>query len=136
MTPPNLIDWETALEEMLKRWRLILRKIDARDEGGVLALANMLDEFCELAVRERRTAAGDRNDPAVPVLKFPPDADVSGRCAFCRAFMSRGGCFGPLHDLNKAILNRQWATARRVAEQHLELLLGLEFTRQDGETVH
>jgi hypothetical protein len=50
--------------------------------------------------------------------------------------MSRGGCFGPLHALNKAILNRQWATARRVAEEHLELLLGLEFTRQDGETVH
>jgi hypothetical protein len=50
--------------------------------------------------------------------------------------MSRGGCFGPLHALNKAVLNRQWTTARRVAEEHLELLLGLEFTRQDGETVH
>jgi hypothetical protein len=81
-------------------------------------------------VNERRAVAGDRRDPAVPVLKFPPDADVSGRCAFCRAFMSRGGCFGPLHALNKAILNRQWTTARRVAEEHLELLLGLEFTRR------
>jgi hypothetical protein len=61
---------------------------------------------------------------------------MSGRCAFCRAFASLGSCFGPLHALNKAILGHQWTAARQVAEEHVERLLTLNFTRDDGETVH
>jgi hypothetical protein len=129
-------EWEQARLEMLGRWQMIIRKIEAHDEGGVLALANMMDEFCEVAVEERRAASGDRNDPAVPVLKFPPDIDVGGRCAFCRAFAQMGGCFGPLHALNKAVLDGHWTAARRVAEQHLEVLQGLRFTHSGEEIVH
>ena len=136
MTPLNAKRWDTARQQMLRRWELILVKIDARDEGAVLALANMMDEFCEIATLERQAATTDRNDPAVPVLKFPPDAVLSGRCAFCRAFVSLGGCFGPTHALNKAILGRRWDEARRVASEQLERLLTLTFPSPVVETIH
>lgn len=136
MGPPTTKQWDRALQEMVRRWRLILEKIDLHDEGAILALANMMDEFCEVAVMERRAASSDRDDPAVPVLKFPPDDAMRGRCVFCRAFVSLGGCFGPLHALNKAVLERRWAIARRVAEEHLDRLRTLDFSRQPGGTVH
>ena len=136
MGPLSTDRWERARREMVSRWKLILEKVEARDEGGVLALANMMDEFCEVAVEERKAAAGDRKDPAVPVLKFPPEPDISGRCAFCRAFTEIGGCFGLLHSLNKAVLERRWPTARRVAEEHLERLEALRFSHSPADTVH
>jgi hypothetical protein len=72
----------------------------------------------------------------VPVLKFPPDADLLGRCAFCRAFAQSGGCFAPLHALNKAVLNQRWDVARVVAQDHLKSLLDLRFGPATGHTVH
>jgi len=129
-------EWERARQEMLGRWQMIIRKIEAHDEGSVLALANMMDEFCEVAVEERKAASGDRDDPAVPVLKFPPDIDVGGRCAFCHASLQIGSCFGPLHALNKAVLDGHWTAARKVAEQHLEVLQALRFTHSGDETIH
>lgn len=136
MTSSAAKRWEDARQEMLKRWRRILKGIDARDEGAVLALANMMDEFCEVALEERRAATGSQDDPAVPVLKFRSDANLGGRCSFCRAFVSMGGCFGPLHALNKAVLDRSWIAARKVAEQQLERLLALDFDPHQEETVH
>ena len=137
MSPMSLRRWETARQQMIRRWEEIVRRIDARDEGPALALANMLDEFCEIAAVERQAAAGRRDDPAVPVLKFPPDAALSGRCVFCRAFVSQGGCFGPTHALNKAMLDHRWEEARRVAAEQLERLRRLSFeSAAPPETVH
>lgn len=136
MRNPDDQDWERARQAMVQRWRLILKKIDAGDTAGTLALANMLDDFCIAAAEARKAATSDRDDPAVPVLKFPPDSDLVGRCAFCRAFARVGGCFAPLHALNRALLDRRWAVARLVAEQHLRSLLGLRFEGSPEETVH
>jgi hypothetical protein len=137
MTSMNLERWEAARQQMVRRWEEIVRRIDARDEGRVLALANLLDEFCELAAVERQAAAANRDDPAVPVLKFPPDDSLSGRCVFCRAFVSLGGCFGPTHALNKALLNRSWPDARRIASEQLDRLRALTFAPEHPcETVH
>src|SRR5262245_2200112 len=136
MTPPDTRRWEAARQEMLKRWERILRKIDARDEGRALVLANMMDEFCEVAVEQRKAAAGDEDDPAIPVLKFPRGAEITGRCVFCRALVKHGGCFGPLHALNKALLDGRWAAARQVAEEQLERIRGLVFEARADETVH
>lgn len=137
MTPMTLKRWETARQQMIRRWEEIVRRIEARDEVAVLALANMLDEFCEVAAVERQAAADNRDDPAVPVLKFPPEAALSGRCAFCRAFVSLGGCFGPTHALNKAILDSRWDSARRVAGEQLERLRALSFEpSRPEETIH
>ena len=135
MHNPDDRDWERARQGMVQRWRLILKKIDARDEAGTLALANMLDDFCVAATEARKAATSDRDDPAVPVLKFPPDSDLIGRCAFCRAFARSGGCFAPLHALNRAVLDRRWGVARLVAEEHLRSLLVLRFDTPE-ETVH
>jgi hypothetical protein len=137
MTTMSLKRWEAARRQMVRRWEEIVRLIDAHDEGRVLALANMLDEFCEVAAVERQAAAANRDDPAVPILKFPPDASVSGRCAFCRAFVSLGGCFGPTHSLNRALLDRRWDAARQVASEQLDRLRALTFdTAHREETVH
>ena len=137
MTPMSLERWETARQQMVRRWEEIVRRIEARDELAVLALANMLDEFCAIAAVERQAAIGRRHEPAVPVLKFPADAALSGRCDFCRAFIRHGGCFGPTHALNKAMLDRRWNEARRVAAEHLERLRTLAFEPvPPPETVH
>ena len=136
MTPLDPRRWETARQEMIRRWMRIQDAITTRNEGAVLALANMMDEFCEVAVEERKAAANDRNDPTVPVLKFPPDSSVSGRCVFCRAFVNLGGCFGPLHALNKAVLDGRWANAREVAAEQLERLKALDFPGHQEERVH
>jgi hypothetical protein len=136
MGNPDDQDWERARKLMVQRWSLILRKIDEQDGPGTLALANMLDDFCSLAAETRKAATSDRDDPAVPVLKFPPDADLLGRCAFCRVFAQSGGCFAPLHALNKAVLNRRWNAARVVAQDHLKSLLDLRFSPAPGNTVH
>ena len=136
MTPMSLKRWEAARQQMVRRWEEIVRRIDARDEGAVLALANLLDEFCEIAAVERQAAAGHRDDPAVPVLKFPSDAALSGRCVFGRAFVSHGGCYGPTYARNKAILNRRWDSARQVAGEQLERLRALAFEEQDEDPVH
>jgi len=136
MHDPNDRDWERARQGMVQRWRLILKKIDARDESAALTLANMLDDFCEVAAEARKAATSDRDDPAVPVLKFPPDSDLVGRCAFCRAFARAGGCFAPLHAFNRALLDHRWGVARLVAEEHLRSLLGLRFEASPEETVH
>ncbi len=118
--------WERARVEMLDRWGKILDRIEAHDEGGVLALANVMDEFCEAAIDERQAAAGNKTDPAVPILKFPWGATISGRCVFCRGFSELGGCFGVLHELNRAVLSRQWRTARRLAEEYLDRLRAMD----------
>jgi hypothetical protein len=137
MTPMSSRRWEAARQQMVKRWEQIVRRIEARDERGVFALANMMDEFCEVAVVERQAVAGNRDDPAIPVLKFAPDAALSGRCAFCRAFVSLGGCFGPTHALNKAILDQRWDQARQVAGEQLDRLRALTFDpRHHEDTVH
>jgi len=136
MTSMTLKRWETARQQMVRRWEEIVRRVEARDAGAVLALANVLDEFCELATIERQAAAGG-DDAAVPVLKFPSDAALSGRCVFCRAFVSHGGCFGPTHALNRAMLDHRWDDARRVASEQLERLRRLTFEPAAlGETVH
>jgi hypothetical protein len=136
MTRQDVTRWEAALQEMLKRWRLILEKIDGRDRGAVLVLANLLDEFCELAAAERKALVSNRDDPAIPVLKFSPDQDVTGRCAFCRAAQGLEVCFDSLHALNRAVLDGQWSAARRVAEERLARLQGLEFVRRPDQTSH
>jgi hypothetical protein len=128
--------WEAARLRMLERWRSIQTKIDARDAPAVLALANVMDEFCEEAVTERTRATGDRVDPAVPLLKFPSTAAIAGRCVFCRAFQQIGGCFGVLHTLNQAVLDHRWDEARRVAEIYYDRLLALDLGRPETPAVH
>jgi hypothetical protein len=74
---------------------------------------------------------------AVPVLKFAPAAALIGRCVFCRAFVTLGGCFGPTRALNKAMLDRRWDEARRVAAEQPERLRSLSFESLPGrETAH
>ena len=137
MTPTSTRRWEWARRRIVRRWEEIARRIEVRDERGVVALANLLDEFCELAAMEREAAAGRRDDPAVPVLRFRPEDSLSGRCVFCRAFVSLGGCFGPTHALNKAMLSRSWESARRIALDQIQRLRDLSFEPPPDEgSVH
>jgi hypothetical protein len=128
--------WEVARLRMLERWRSVLHKIDQRDATAVLALANVMDEFCEQAAADRDKATGDRLDPAVPLLKFPSTSAIAGRCVFCRAFQQMGGCFGVLHALNLAVLDRRWPDARRTAEEYLERLQAMDLARPGGPAIH
>src|SRR6266496_3782138 len=62
MTDSRPQRWERARQDVLKRWTKILNRIEARDEPGLLALANVMDEFCEEAVLAREASAGGRLD--------------------------------------------------------------------------
>lgn len=118
--------WETARQAVIERWRGILKKIDERDEGGVLALANIIDEFCEEAVSDRLDVLHGQAPPEVDVLKFSGSGLVAGtRCLFCRGFQEDGGCFGLLSNLNRQVLAGRWEEARHAAEVYIERLEAL-----------
>ncbi|MBI1950215.1 MAG: hypothetical protein HYS34_02485 [Acidobacteria bacterium] len=129
--------WEAARKKVIVRWREILDRIDARDEGGVLGLANVIDEFCEeaMALRADAMRGQDPKDPGL--LKYTPDTrPVGTRCMFCRGFQEAGGCFGVLGSLNKLVLDGKWEEARGAAEGYLGRLETMEFTELSAANVH
>ena len=101
--------WDLARVELIRRWQDVLAQIEARDEGGVLALSQEMDEFCDLAMAGRdETRAALRKRETAP-------APGETRCLFCRGFIEAGGCLGALQALNHAVLAGLWDDAREVA---------------------
>lgn len=128
MGEPMSEKWEMARQELIHRWRLILERIEARDEGGVLALANVMDEFCDEAIAERAVRACSVGGAAKSSPKAGPSAgQATGRCVFCRGFAETGGCFGILGELDRRVLNGLWDEARQVALRYVQLLESMRF---------
>jgi hypothetical protein len=118
--------WGEARQRVIARWREILDRIEARDEGGVLALANIMDEFCEEAIATRFAVLHGQVPPATDLLKFAGSAGLIGtRCLFCRGFQEAGGCFGMLATLNSSVMAGKWDDARRIAETYVRRLESL-----------
>ena len=129
--------WERARREVLERWSKILGLIETRDEPGILALANVMDEFCEEATLVREASAGSPRGVAGPALKILTSAAPAGsRCLFCRGFLDVGGCFGQLDELNQAVMHGRWDNARLVAETYMRRLETMSFTAPDRSRVH
>jgi hypothetical protein len=137
MTESTQDRWEKARQGVLARWRQILNRIDAHDEPGVLALANVMDEFCEEAMLSREASAGGRSDASGPLPKISTSGAPTGsRCLFCRGFLDIGGCFGLLDDLNQAVMKGRWDRAHSVAETYLQRLETMNLTSATGERVN
>lgn len=120
--------WEKARREVVGRWRMIVERIDAHDEGGVLELANVMDEFCDEAIVQREAAAPPAAGPE-RVFKTPAVSGLVGtRCLFCRGFSELGGCLGMLNEVNLAVLGGRWQEARRCAERYIARLESLDLT--------
>lgn len=128
--------WERARVMVIDRWRQILDRIEAQDEGGVLRLANVMDEFCEEAIAARQASTGTDKE----MDEERGDALVAGsteiRCRFCRGFIETGGCLGLLDELNRAVLNRHWDTARELARGFITTLEGMDLSHRAGPSVH
>jgi hypothetical protein len=113
--------WEEARVRVITRWKEILNRIEARDEGGVLGLSNVIDEFCEEAIADRLEVLRGQAPTATDLLKFSGSpASIGTRCLFCRAFLEAGGCFGLLATLNSSVMSGKWDEAREVAESYLK----------------
>jgi hypothetical protein len=126
MTVASEDRWELARRQMVGRWRRILEQIEARDEGRVLELSNVMDEFCDEAMTARGSAAGSPGAALQAGFKVPGPAGLKGTlCLFCRGFVEIGGCLGVLGELNRAVLGGHWGTARRLAEQYIVRLESL-----------
>jgi hypothetical protein len=112
-------DWDQARIELIRRWQDVLAQIEARDEGGVLALSQEMDEFCDLALagRERAREALQRESAPAP---------GETRCLFCRGFTEAGGCLGALQALNHAVLAGLWEDARDIGERYIHRLQTME----------
>lgn len=138
MTTDDALErWERARQGVLDRWRHIAQKIDAHDEPGVLALANVMDEFCEEADVARETSASGRRDPGGSPLKVLNSGGPSGsRCFFCRGFTDIGGCFGMLDDLNQAVMKGHWEKARSVARSYIRRLESMDVRLMARDRVH
>jgi hypothetical protein len=137
MTDSRLQRWEKARQGVLERWTKILNRIEARDEPGVLALANVMDEFCEEAVLAREVSAGGRRNEGEPVPKIlTSGAPAGSRCFFCRGFLDIGGCFGLLDELNQAVMKGRWERARSVAVAYIGRLETLNLAPAARECVH
>jgi hypothetical protein len=129
--------WEEARLGVLERWREILNRIEVRDEPGVLALANVMDEFCEEATLSREASAGSRREASGPVLKIPTSGAPAGsRCLFCRGLLDIGGCFGFLDELNQAVMKGRWDRARLVAESYIHRLETMDLSPAGRERIH
>ncbi len=100
--------WETARRDLIGRWRQIVYRIQAHDEGGVLELCNVMDEFCDEA-DALRAGVGD----------------AGTRCRFCRGFAGTGGCLSLLGEVDHAVLGGHWEAARRLAEDYITRLEGM-----------
>jgi hypothetical protein len=124
--------WEWARGEVIRRWRAILRKVAERDEGGALALANVMDEFCEEAIAARDAAVG----PGAAGSAVPTPLGAAIRCQFCRGFTELGGCFGLLNQFNQAVLGRRWELAQRLVEGYIERLESTDLGDLNGRRVH
>jgi len=129
--------WEKARTQVIDRWREIMNRIEAHDEGGVLALANVVDEFCETADDDRAAALKAQALPGRSRLKFYPPAEPIGtRCLFCRAFQEAGGCFVMLSTLNSLVMKGRWEDAREVARTYLGRLESIELGDPNAPRVH
>ncbi len=124
--------WDKARRQLVGRWRRILERIEARDEGGVLELSNVMDEFCDEANALR--AEADRGAfPPEGAYKTPGAAGLAGtRCLFCRGFAELGGCLGLLGKVNQAILSGRWEGARRLAEGYIVRLESMDLAEPGG----
>ena len=111
MDDRDVARWDAARLKMLERWRQILERIRAQDEGGVLDLVNSMDEFCDEAVESRQVAASESET----------------RCLFCRTFNELGGCMGLVNDLDTSVLHGRWEKARCLAEGYIGRLEALNF---------
>ena len=129
--------WEAARVRTIERWREILRRIDGHDEGGVLGLANVQDEFCEEASASRAASLGGDAPPETSLLKFDPGSETIGtRCLFCRAFQESGGCFVLLSSLNRLVLSGSWDEAARIARTYLGRLESMDLDALAGPAIH
>jgi hypothetical protein len=108
MTNANAERWNAARAGVIDRWHRIIDRIEARDEAGVMALANVMDEFCDEALATR-------------------GQQVGSRCLFCEGFSESGGCHGVLIDLNRAVLGGRWDAARTLAEAYISRLESIDF---------
>jgi hypothetical protein len=112
--------WEQARKLVIARWREILKRIEAQDEGGVLGLANVIDEFCEEAISTRLAVLHGQAPGEINLLKYPGSAGLIGtRCVFCQPFQQHGGCFGMLASLNSKVMAGHWDDARQIAEKFI-----------------
>lgn len=129
MTGHDRKEWDFARVELIRRWQEVVAQIEARDEGGVLALTQEMDEFCDLALVGRDEAS------ATASLRETAPAPGETRCLFCRGFLEAGGCLGVLQALNHAVLAGLWEDARVIAERYVLHLRSLQFAEVVA-TVH
>jgi hypothetical protein len=115
--------WETARQDVLARWHEILERINAHDDRGVLGLAAARDKFCDEAIATRADAdarLGPAPSESDPLFAFPAQGDaIGGHCYFCRGFVDAGGCLGVLDEMERAVYEKNWADARRIAEGYI-----------------
>ncbi len=129
MTDPDRDRWNAARSVVVARWRQILEQIEARDEGGALALTTEMDEFCDEAIAERtktNLAASDAQKP--PPSGQAAESQPTQMCHFCRGFIQYGGCAGITQEVNHAILGGEWDQARARAEEWIDTLQGMDFS--------
>ena len=75
--------WDRARIEVIERWRRVLERIQAHDEGEILSLTTEMDEFCDEAINTRIQAAAAADGPAKSEAR--PDLNEP-MCHFCRGF--------------------------------------------------
>ncbi len=128
--------WEKARLAVIDRWRQIIGRIEAQDEGGVLRLSNVMDEFCQEAITAREALTQGEGESGDAALKGGNAPSTEVRCLFCRGFADRGDCLSMLDDFNRAVLNRRWEKAKELAEGYIGALQLMDLSHPAGPTVH
>jgi len=128
--------WEKARLAVIDRWRQIIERIEAQDEGGVLRLSNVMDEFCQEAIAAREALTPGESRIGAGAVKDDGVASLEVRCVFCRGFADGGGCLSMLDEFNRAVMNRRWTRAKELAEDYIGTMRRLDLTHPAGPTIH
>jgi hypothetical protein len=103
--------WKNAQEEVLARLAEARKLIEARDEGGVIAIVNQQDAFCD-AAKERQPRE------MAQVLEK--------QCHYCQGFLQSGGCMGRLNEIDRAVMHGEWDEARRLLDEYVGWIKSLD----------
>jgi len=103
-------NWGEAQKAVLDRLAKVRKLVESQDEGGVMALLNQQDAFCDAAQLRRASDGASSQEP---------------KCSFCEGSLQSDGCLDRLGSINQAVLDGRWDKAGVLVDEYVAWVKGL-----------
>ncbi|MBI4551183.1 MAG: hypothetical protein HY710_02860 [Candidatus Latescibacteria bacterium] len=108
--------WEEARQRSITKWNLLLDLMAVQDKKTFLQETAEACAFCEKAI-DLWTQAGR-------VTRI--------QCPFCEAYIQTGGCRHPIDNLQMAVADDDWDSARQQVEAIIQMLQRLDLPIEES----